>query len=469
MTQVKQTSPSPNPQKADQEFLAANKRWLKDLFNLRDKDKAHERDTKEEIRKGIIFRGANLWILIFAILVCSVGLNVNSTAVIIGAMLISPIMGPIMGIGLGMGINDFQLIVKAAKNLGIALLMSIVASALYFWISPLDEAQSELLARTAPNFWDVLIAFFGGTAGIVAGSRKEKSNAVPGVAIATALMPPLCTAGYGLAQLNWDFFFGALYLFFINCVFISLSTYMIVRLLRYRKKVFEKPEREIRVKRYVAIIVIATIIPSIYTAFNVVRKTVFNQHCEAFIREVIPAGSKVISKNMKYDRSGASLDLTLYGNRLEKGELDIISNQFHQRVGQEVKLNIDQGEDFVGEDDIASLKAYVDDYRLSANKAMTKKDSIIYNLQGELRRLKSNQFDVNSYADEAKAIFEGLSEFSVSDNVFKSLTEEGKLDTIIMAYAKFEKRLSSDDREKLENWIKVKTNSENVKLIVERD
>jgi len=437
MSQVKQSTPSPNPQKADKEFISASRQWLKDLFNLRDKDKAHERDTKEEIRKGIIFRGANLWILIFAILVCSVGLNVNSTAVIIGAMLISPIMGPIMGIGLGMGINDFQLIVKAAKNLGIALLMSIVASALYFWISPLDEAQSELLARTAPNFWDVLIAFFGGTAGIVAGSRKEKSNAVPGVAIATALMPPLCTAGYGLAQLNWDFFFGALYLFFINCVFISLSTYMIVRLLRYRKKVFEKPERETRV--------------------------------EAFIREVIPAGSKVISKNMKYDRSGASLDLTLYGNRLEEGELNIITNQFHQRVGQEVKLNIDQGEDFVGEDDIASLKAYVDDYRLSANKAMTKKDSIIYNLQGELRRMKSNQFDVDSYADEAKAVFSGLSEFSISDNVFKSLTEEGKMDTIVLAYARFKKRLSTDDREKLENWIKVKTDSENVKLIVERD
>jgi len=185
-------------------FFKALTNWLTDLFNLRDVDKAHERDTKEEIKKGIVFRGANLWILIFAILVCSVGLNVNSTAVIIGAMLISPIMGPIMGIGLGMGINDFQLIVKALKNLGIAVLMSVLASAIYFWLSPLNVAQSELLARTSPNFWDVLIAFFGGTAGIVAGSRKEKSNAVPGVAIATALFENRFSNHINRRNDTWD-------------------------------------------------------------------------------------------------------------------------------------------------------------------------------------------------------------------------------------------------------------------------
>ena len=452
-----------------QSFSSALKTWLGDLFNLKDQDHAHERDTKEEIRKGIVFRGANLWILIFAILVCSVGLNVNSTAVIIGAMLISPIMGPIMGIGLGMGINDFQLIVKSAKNLGIALLMSIVASALYFWISPLDEVQTELLSRTAPNFWDVLIAFFGGTAGIVAGSRKEKSNAVPGVAIATALMPPLCTAGYGLAQLNWDFFFGALYLFFINCVFISLSTYMIVRVLKYRKKVFEKPEREAKVKRYIAIIVIATIIPSLYTAFNVVRKTVFTQNCEVFMREVIlPTGSKVISKTIRYERDQASLDLTLYGTRLQDDQLLLIHNLFIQKFGDQVGLNIDQGEDFVGEDDIASLKAYVDDYRVNTSRVLSKKDSMILNLKGELNRIKSNQFDVNTFADEAKTIFTDMTEFTVSDNVIKSLDEQ-KLDTMILAYAKFKSKVSKEDQQKLTDWIKVKTKYDNVKLIIEKE
>ncbi|MCB0614144.1 MAG: DUF389 domain-containing protein, partial [Phaeodactylibacter sp.] len=194
--------------------------FLKDRFNL-DDDKASEQETIEDIKKGVVFRGANLWILMFAIMVASVGLNVNSPAVIIGAMLISPLMGPIMGIGLGVGINDLELIVKAMRNLAIAVVISVLTSAAYFWISPLNDAQSELLARTSPTLWDVLIALFGGLAGIVAGSRKEKSNAIPGVAIATALMPPLCTAGFGLATAQWSYFFGAFYLFFINSVFIS--------------------------------------------------------------------------------------------------------------------------------------------------------------------------------------------------------------------------------------------------------
>jgi len=464
-------SPTDNPQ--TQNFSEAFKSWISELFNLKDEDHANERDTKEEIRKGIEFRGANLWILIFAILVCSVGLNVNSAAVIIGAMLISPIMGPIMGIGLGMGVNDFQLIVKASKNLGIALLMSVLASALYFWISPLDDAQSELLSRTAPNFYDVLIAFFGGTAGIVAGSRREKSNAIPGVAIATALMPPLCTAGYGLAQLNGQFFFGALYLFFINCVFISLSTYMIVRLLRYRKKVFEKPERERRVKRYIAIFVIATIIPSIYTAVNVVQKTLFERNTTEFIRDVIkPTGSMVISENAVYAREGlfgrvnSKLELTLYGNRLKEDELKIIHRLYKKKCGKNAILSIDQGEDFVGEDDMSSLKAYVDEYRLNTNKILTKKDSAIIDLNAELNRLKINQFNVSDYADEAKAIFTDLKEFSISDNVIKSLDKKS-IDTLVMAYAKFNSEVKKGEKQKLVNWIKVKSKADSVKLIIE--
>ena len=177
-------------------------------------------------------------------MVCSVGLDINSTAVVIGAMLISPLMGPIMGVGLGVGIYDNELIIKSLKNLGIAVLISVLSSAFYFWISPLDEAKSELLARTSPTLWDVLIAFFGGFAGIVAGSRKEKSNAIPGVAIATALMPPLCTAGFGLATAQWTYFLGAFYLFLINSVFISLSTYIVVRIMRFRPKEFLDPDRE---------------------------------------------------------------------------------------------------------------------------------------------------------------------------------------------------------------------------------
>lgn len=199
--------------------------YLRDRFDL-EEGKEDELETIDYISKNVEFKGANLWILIFAIFVASIGLNVNSTAVIIGAMLISPLMGPIMGIGLAAGINDFELLKRSFRNLGVAVFIAILTSTVYFYITPIHDAQSELLARTEPTVWDVLIALFGGLAGIIAGSRKEKSNAVPGVAIATALMPPLCTAGYGLATGNLYYFIGAFYLFFINSVFISLSTYL---------------------------------------------------------------------------------------------------------------------------------------------------------------------------------------------------------------------------------------------------
>ena len=195
------------------------RRFLRDRFDLGE-DSALQDEVVDNIFRGVDFRGTNLWVLIFATFVASLGLNVNSTAVIIGAMLISPLMGPIMGMGLSVGINDFDLLKRSVRNFGFMVLVSILTSTLYFVVSPLSGAQSELLARTVPTTYDVLIAFFGGLAGIVAQSRRDRtSTVIPGVAIATALMPPLCTAGYGLATLQLNYFLGAFYLFFINTVF----------------------------------------------------------------------------------------------------------------------------------------------------------------------------------------------------------------------------------------------------------
>ena len=204
------------------------RRFLRDRFDLGE-DSALQDEVVDNICRGVDFRGTNLWVLIFATFVASLGLNVNSTAVIIGAMLISPLMGPIMGMGLSVGINDFDLLKRSVRNFGFMVLVSILTSTLYFVVSPLSGAQSELLARTVPTTYDVLIAFFGGLAGIVAQSRRDRtSTVIPGVAIATALMPPLCTAGYGLATLQLNYFLGAFYLFFINTVFIALATVFVV-------------------------------------------------------------------------------------------------------------------------------------------------------------------------------------------------------------------------------------------------
>lgn len=235
---------------------------LRHYFDL-SPDTAANDQIDANIRGGVEFKGTNLWVLIFAIFIASIGLNVNSTAVIIGAMLISPLMGPIMGVGYGIGIVDFELVRKSGKNLVVAVLFSLLTSAIYFFITPLNDASSELLARTSPAFWDVMIAFFGGLAGIIGATRREKSNILPGVAIATALMPPLCTAGYGLATGNMYYFAGAFYLFFINSVFISFSTFLIVRYLKLPLREFVDAEKGRRMRRYVYITVLITLAPSL--------------------------------------------------------------------------------------------------------------------------------------------------------------------------------------------------------------
>jgi uncharacterized hydrophobic protein (TIGR00271 family) len=205
------------------------------------------------INRGVIFKGTNLWVLIFAIFLASLGLNVNSTAVIIGAMLISPLMGPIMGLGVGMAINDLVLFRKSIFNYVFAAAVGLITSTLYFKLSPISEAHSEILARISPTVYDVLIAFFGGLAGIFTTVSKQKGNVIAGVAIATALMPPLCTAGYGLATFQFNFFFGALYLFLINSVFIAWATLITVRLLHFPYKHLPDKKSDNRVKRTITL------------------------------------------------------------------------------------------------------------------------------------------------------------------------------------------------------------------------
>lgn len=244
------------------------------LFDLR-KDQQDPSVIDETVRSGAQFGGTNLWVLFFAILIASVGLNTNSTAVIIGAMLISPLMGPIVGIGYGAAVQDLGLIRMAGKNLAIFVVLSLLTSVLYFTLSPLEQPQSELMARTFPTLWDVLIAAFGGAAGMVAVTRRSYSNIVPGVAIATALMPPLCTAGFGIAHGRWDMFGGAFYLFIINGMFIGAATLAVAKLLRLpRQGELDEATR----KRHRLIIVLgltAVLVPSVWMAYRLVQQEVF--------------------------------------------------------------------------------------------------------------------------------------------------------------------------------------------------
>ncbi|WP_109829572.1 TIGR00341 family protein [Reichenbachiella versicolor] len=448
------------------------KAFVHDLFDLHE-DKQRETKTIEDISKGVEFKGTNLWILIFAIIIASVGLNVNSTAVIIGAMLISPLMGPIMGIGLGAGINDFELIKKAFWNLSVAVTISILTSAIYFWVTPLHEAQSELLARTNPTLWDVMIAFFGGLAGIIAGSRKEKSNAIPGVAIATALMPPLCTAGYALANMNWYFFLGAFYLFFINSVFITFATFLIVRFLNYPKKKFDDPSTETHVKRLIAFFVVLTTIPSVYLAYHLVQKTLFEQNARKFVSAEFSnwEETEVINKDVYYSADSSAIEVTLYGRPLSAEQVKDIERQLPIFNLGNANLVIHQGykEELNFDAEFAEMSSklkvdIIEDLYKDNKELIASKDKQIALLEKELIKRKSTIYPVEAVAAEMQIHYSSLTELAISDVVRRSLIDS-TMDTVAIAMVKFKKPIRKSEKNKMQDWLRIRLDRSQLEVL----
>lgn len=454
---------------SEKRLLVTLSQFVRERFNL-ESDKADEHETLEYIRKGVEFKGTNLWILIFAIFIASIGLNVNSTAVIIGAMLISPLMGPILGIGTGVAINDLDLLKKSFNNLMIATLFSVATSTLYFAISPLSTAQSELLARTNPTIWDVLIAFFGGLAGIVAGSRKEKSNAIPGVAIATALMPPLCTAGFGLASGNMYYFLGAFYLYFINSVFISLATYIIVRFLKYPKKEFVDHARERKVKTWITFFVIITIIPSTYLAYQTVKHSFFERNAVSFIsQELNFDNTKVISRDLRYDSKNPVIEVTLFGEPVNEDMIDQARKQLASYNLEECQLIVLQGYDEgVNEASLASSirSGVIEELYRQNEQTLRSKDERIKLLESELTRIKRVSNFTQELSPELKALYPTLTNFSVNQSFLMRL-DSLRQDTVYLAYAKFARRPTRTEIKKLDGWLKARVKSDNVQLVIE--
>lgn len=318
-------------------------KFFTELLHIRDGIELEEK-IAENIEKNIEFRGANFWLLIFAIFIASIGLNINSTAIIIGAMLISPLMGPIVGIGLSLGINDSNLLKRSAKHLLIATAIGVVISALYFFLSPISNIQSELLSRTNPTIYDVLIALFGGFAGIVGTTRKEKGNVIPGVAIATALMPPLCTVGYGLATGQQQFIFGALYLYAINSVFICLATLIGVKYLKLPVKEYVHPEKAARTKKILVMVVIVTLIPAIYLAYGLVKENSFNQNATRYIQDAfISKGYSMIYKNIDYRSNPSKIELAFLSKQFNPSEINSLEALLATYHLANTRLDIKQG------------------------------------------------------------------------------------------------------------------------------
>lgn len=440
----------------EQNISTAIKQWISDRFNLHI-DKANESDVIQSIKKNSEFIGANLWTLIFAIFIASIGLNVNSTAVIIGAMLISPLMGPIMGIGLGVAIVDLKLVQKGARNLAIATIISIATSTFYFWLTPLHEAQSELLARTTPSIWDVFIAFVGGLAGIVAGTRKEKSNVIPGVAIATALMPPLCTAGFGIATGNIYYFLGAIYLYFINSVFICLSTVIIIRLLRFKRVHFEDKGYEKKVSRIIMVTVIITVIPSIFMAYRIVDKSIFETNANKFVREQFHfLNTQVVNKTFSYSSKKKEIDLLLIGRELSQASIDSIRLKLKAYNLDSTHLIIRQGLDAKQEIDFTQIKASIleDVFRQDSTRRIS---------------LLNKESLNNGYPDlrnELKVMYPTLLDYSVT-NVVKHYVDSIRDDSITLVVMNFKKPIRKTAQKTVQEWLKARLKADSVELVLQ--
>ena len=441
-------------------------------------DKEQEADTIEQISSGVSFRGSNLWVLIFAIFTASLGLNVNSTAVIIGAMLISPLMGPIIGMGLAIGIGDLQLLKSSIKNYFVATVISVLTAMIYFAISPLTEAQSELLARTSPTLYDVLIALCGGAAGIIALSTRGKGNVVPGVAIATALMPPLCTAGYGLAMGEWSFFFGAFYLYFINTVFIALATYIGVRMLRFRPKIAVSKDRMRVVNRTIFAIVVVTMIPATIMTVRIIRDSMLDNNIARFLKhELHYPGTQIVSHQK--DGEKKLLSVVAVGNPISASNIEEAQNKLEQYSLGNYKLQVFQG---AQSDSLLLLNASLSKMGINTeanNPKLLEQAGRIQHLEAQLQSYTQYETLSSNISGEIKSLWPNIQTISLSqamevptDSVISpdtptiSAPTDDQKSHIVLAVVTHKGRFSEAERKRLNDWLKARSKAEQLQLIL---
>lgn len=423
--------------------------------------------TVDYISKSVEFSGVNVWILFFAIIIASVGLNVNSTAVIIGAMLISPLMGPITGLGLAVGTFDEDLLKQSLKNLAIMVGISLIASTLYFLISPISDARSELLARTQPTIFDVFIAFFGGLAGIVATSRKSQSiTIISGVAIATALMPPLCTAGFGIATGQIWYFLGAFYLFFINSFFIALATFIMVRFLHFPQKKYVNASRTKTVKRLISVFTLIVLIPSVFLAGDVVREAAFNTQSLKFVKDFQEnehfQNVQVIASDREYHHRSQTVTMSLVGNPLSAKEISDLQASLQNAYGlKKAKLIVRQTGESI---DITKQNEIIEDILDKKDAALAQKDSTIAELRSKINKIQNAETLSEQLSKEIYVQHPNVRKFAITDLVqYDTKTLENN--TIAVVYLQWKDNNYKDEEAELLKWLKVRLGVEELKVI----
>jgi len=421
--------------------------FLKNLLNLH---KGEEKKEKviEDILSNISFRGAKLWILACAILIASIGLNVNSTAVIIGAMLISPLMGPIVGAGFALATYDFDLLKKTGRSLLIATVVSLIVSFIYFYISPFKDVQSELLARTSPTIYDVFIAFVGGLVGAISLTREDKGNPIPGVAIATALMPPLCTAGFGLATGNISYFLGAFYLYSINCFFIGIATFLIIKYLKYTPKNTGNEALNKRLRIVISTLVILIVTPSLYLAYTLLKEKEFNENVAHYITaEFENNGYTIIYKKIRYNTNPKSIELAFLDKKFSDEELKTLQSDLKNFKLLNTKLIVRQKESEIDKEILSEI---------NKNKSsLSSKDVMINQLKEELAQYKYND---PTFAKEIQVLFPNIERFYFGKLTDFSEKDNTSLTTVMLYTPKKEtikgKEVAKEvDTQKLQQWL----------------
>lgn len=443
-------------------FLASFWEFFQELTDL--KEGMDQQGTIINIRNNKKMQGANAWLLMCSIMVASLGLDLNSPAVIIGAMLISPLMSPILGVGLAVGINDRDMLNLSLKSFGMSIAIALITSFLYFKLTPLGTLTPEIEARTAPTFLDVLVAFFGGIAGIISGSRKDKSNAIPGVAIATALMPPLCVTGYGLANGDWQVMLNSFYLFFLNAVFVALATYLIVRFLNFPLYQFVDPREKVRTQMVALLVSALLIVPSMFILSGVLQDYNERNKIEDYFERQFDNAIWEIEKNRGTD--SMDVKLFLFGEH----NVDSLDQYQRQFAALQCKAQLSIIQTNMGTGKLQALQENMRSEFLSMIEAdqsiKFEKDQQINSLQTRIDSLTNDRNIFKEIVAEAKIIFPDLQQVSYAQMDHARDTLLNTMPTLLVEWARNKSRRSREtDEKKLQQYVQLRAHLDTLILV----
>ncbi len=415
------------------DLLSSSWEFLKKLSDLR--NGLDREGTIVNIKNNKRMQGANAWLLMCSIMIASLGLDLNSPAVIIGAMLISPLMSPILGVGLAIGINDKNTLLISLQHFGIAIAIAIVTSTIYFWMTPIGNETDEIISRTSPGFLDVMVAFFGGIAGIISGSRKDKSNAIPGVAIATALMPPLCVTGYGIANGNWIYMFNSFYLFFLNATFVALATFLIVRFLQFPVRKHMNERESLKTRWFIIAFSLMMILPSAYIFSKVIKQSRQEQAINDFVKEKFPLAIYDMARVDNTDSVRVSLSIDRF---LTENQIQAYQDELSAIGVNNTKLNFLQDAD--SRRQLEELKASKSNKDKLIEQSVVKQKGYEQEIAGLVYQIDSLQSDTMLFrkmSEEVKILFPDLEYISLANKAIHANLNEQINASIPVLYLKW--------------------------------